>query len=431
MSRRRPVRGAAAATAVLVLVTVTIGGAVLASVLTTGLTAGAATSSSPWTGAFTAVAVPARVDQVKSTSCADADHCWAVGESVGRGATESPAAIIATTNGGRSWASQAVPSGIGVLHDVSCADRHYCVTVGQSDQTPFGGSAVLVTSNGGTTWTAGPLLAGVFDMTTVACRADRHCLAIGTVAAGGAVFASSPGHSGWTTIGSLPPGVGGASSLSCTDDRHCWATGYTSTDPFHVSGVVAATANGGATWAALPVPAGTGYLNGIACTQGPVGQDGSASTTTTTTTTHARRPAGSPPTTVPTTVTTTAPTPSVAGASCVAVGTSAVAQGQTRTGHGLILASTNGGASWTSEPVPSAVATLFAVSCPSISSCAAVGSTPAASTQAGVTVLTGATQTPWQHPTVVTMPLAVSGVSCQSTSSCAVVGGAYTAYLRS
>jgi hypothetical protein len=205
-------------------------------------------------------------------------------------------------------------------------------------------------------------------------------------------------------------------------------TGYTSTDPFHVSGVVAASANGGTTWAALPVPAGTGYLNGIACTQGPVGQGGSVSTTTT----RVRRPAGSPSTTLPTTDTpSTAPTPSVAGASCVAVGTSAVAQGQTRTGHGLILTSANGGASWTSEPVPATVATLFDVSCPSIGSCAAVGSTPAASTQAGVTVLTGASPTPWQHPTVVTMPLAVSGVSCLSTSSCAVVGGAYTAYLGS
>ena len=401
MSRRRPVRGAAAATAVLVMVMVTTGGFILASVLSTGLTAGAATSSSTWTGSFTAVAVPARVDQMKSTSCADADHCWAVGQSVGAGANESPAAIIATTNGGRSWASQAVPSGIVVLDDISCANRHYCVTVGQSDQTPFGGSAVLVTTNGGTTWTADPALAGVFDMTTVACRADRRCMAIGTVAAGGAVFASSPGHSGWTDVGSLPPGVRGASAITCTDNRHCWVTGYMSSDPLHVAGVVAATSNGGTSWVALPVPAGTGYLNGIACTQGPVGHDRSASAT------------------------------NVAGASCVAVGTSAVAQGQTRTGHGLILASANGGASWTSEPVPAAVATLFDVSCPSIGSCAAVGSTPAASTQAGVTVLTGPSPTPWQHPTVVTMPLAVSGVSCLSTSSCAVVGGAYTAYLRS
>src|SRR5665213_1792372 len=104
---------------------VATGGSVLAPVLTTGLTAGAATSSSTWTGTFTAVAVPARVDQMKSTSCADADHCWAVGESVGAGANESPAAIIATTNGGKSWTPQAVPSGIGVLVDVSCADRHY------------------------------------------------------------------------------------------------------------------------------------------------------------------------------------------------------------------------------------------------------------------------------------------------------------------
>jgi hypothetical protein len=386
---------------------VTIGGSVLASVLTTGLTAGAATSSSPWNGTFSAVAVPARVDQMRSTSCADADHCWAVGEAVGPGATESPAAIIATTNGGRSWAPQAVPSGTGALGNVSCADQHYCVTVGQSDQTRLGGSAVLVTTNGGATWTTSPALVGVFDMTTVSCRADRRCLAIGTVAAGGAAFASSPGHPAWTNIGSLPPGVNGASALSCSDNRHCWVTGYTSADPLHVSGVVAATSNGGTTWTALPVPAGTGYLNGIACMQ-----DGSASSTTT----HTQRGTGSP---------------SVAGASCVAVGTSAVAQGQTRTGHGLILTSGNGGASWTSEPVPSSVATLFAVSCPSIGSCVAVGSTPAASTQAGVTVLTGASQTPWQRPTIVTMPLAVSGVSCPSTSNCAVVGGAYTAYLRS
>jgi hypothetical protein len=420
--RRRPVGSTAAVTAALTIVIA--GGSVLVSVLATAPAAGAATSSSPWAGGFTAVAVPALVDQMKSTSCADAKHCWAVGESVGRGTTESPAAVIATTNGGKSWRSQAVPPGTGALNDVSCADRHYCVAVGQSDQAPSGGSAVLVTTDGGSTWTAAQPLTGVFDMTTVTCRTDRHCWAVGTVAAGEAVFASKRGTSGWRNVGSLPPGVGGASAVSCSDDQHCWVTGYTSTDPLHVSGVVEATSNGGTTWAPLPVPAGTGYLNGITCTQGPVGQAGS------TTTTHAHHPTGSSSPTALTTVTTSAPTP-VAGATCVAVGTSAVAQGQTRTGHGLILSSSDGGTSWTSEPVPSVVATLFDVSCPSIGTCAAVGRTSGASAHAGVTVLTRASNTPWQHPTVVTMPLAVSGVSCLSTSTCAVVGGAYTAYLQS
>ncbi|HEX4217536.1 MAG TPA: hypothetical protein VHZ02_04155 [Acidimicrobiales bacterium] len=427
MPRRRPVPGAAAVAAALTMVIV--GGSVLASVLATGLPAGAAASSSPWAGGFTAVAVPALVDQMKSASCADTGHCWAVGESVGQGATESPAAVIATTNGGKTWRSQAVPPGTGVLNDVSCADRQYCVAVGQSDQAPSGGSAVVVTTDGGASWKAAQPLAGVFDMTAVVCRANRHCWAVGTVAAGESVFASTPGTAGWRSVGNLPPGVSGASAISCSDDRHCWVTGYTTTDPLHVSGAVAATSNGGTTWVALPVPAGTGYLNGISCTQGPSGQGGS-----TTTTTHAHRPtASSRPTspTAPTTVTTSVPAPSVAGASCVAVGTSAVAQGQTRTGHGVILASPNGGASWTTEPVPSVVATLFAVSCPSIGTCAAVGATSGATAQAGVSVLSGAGETPWQHPTVVTMPLAVSGVSCLSTSACAVVGGAYTAYLRS
>jgi hypothetical protein len=420
--RRRPVGRAAAVTTALTIVIA--GGSVLVSLLATGLPVGAATSSSPWVGAFTAVAVPALVDQMKSTSCTDAKHCWAVGESVGGGTTESPAAVIATTNGGKSWTSQPVPPGTGALNDVSCADRHYCVAVGQSDQAPSGGSAVLVTTDGGSTWTAAQPLTGVFDMTTVTCRADRHCWAVGTIAAGEAVFASKPGTSGWRNVGGLPPGVGGASAVSCSDDQHCWVTGYTSTDPLHVSGVVEATSNGGTTWAPLPVPAGTGYLNGITCTQGPIGQAGS------TTTTHAHGSSSTTATTAPTTVTTSAPAP-VAGATCVAVGTSAVAQGQTRTGHGLILSSSDGGASWTSEPVPSVVATLFDVSCPSIGTCAAVGTTSGASAHAGVTVLTGASKTPWQHPAVVTMPLAVSGVSCLSTSTCAVVGGAYTAYLQS
>ena len=32
--------------------------------------------------------------------------------------------------------AEAVPPGTGALNDVSCADRHYCVAVGQSDQAP-------------------------------------------------------------------------------------------------------------------------------------------------------------------------------------------------------------------------------------------------------------------------------------------------------
>jgi hypothetical protein len=387
--RRRPVPGAAAVSAVLIIATA---GCTTVAILASSQTVSAATSSSPWTGSFTAVALPPRVDQVKSTTCVNAEDCWAVGEAVGRGATESSAAVFATTNGGRRWMSQPIPAGIGTLNDISCSDRQHCVAVGQSDQTPNSGSAVLVTTNGGATWIAAPPLAGVSDMTTVSCRADRHCLAIGTNNTTGAVYASSPGTSTWTSVGTLPPGVEGASAVSCTDDRHCWVTGFTATDPLHLSGAVVATSNGGSTWTSLPVPAGTGFLNGITCTQGSGDR---------------------------------------AAASCVAVGTSAVAQGQTRTGHGQILTSSNAGLSWTPEPVPTAVATLFDVSCPSVGICAAVGSTPAASAQAGVTVLTGTGRAPWQHPTVLTMPLSMSGVWCVSTSNCAVVGGAYTAYLRS
>ncbi|MDQ1359900.1 MAG: hypothetical protein QOJ44_277, partial [Acidimicrobiaceae bacterium] len=65
------------------------------AVLASSQTVSAATSSSPWTGSFIAVALPPRVDQVKSTTCVNGQDCWAVGEAVGRGATESSAAVIA------------------------------------------------------------------------------------------------------------------------------------------------------------------------------------------------------------------------------------------------------------------------------------------------------------------------------------------------
>lgn len=121
------------------------------------------------------------------------------------------------------------------------------------------------------------------------------------------------------------------------------------------------------------------------------------------------------------TTTTTAPA-GLGGAWCVAVGTTASTISGTRTGHGVVLTTTDGGASWSSQPVSPTSATLMGVSCTAVNSCVAVGSAVALASEAGLSILTGPVGHPWRKAAAVASPQALTAVSCISQSRCVLVG---------
>ena len=123
-----------------------------------------------------------------------------------------------------------------------------------------------------------------------------------------------------------PAGTGELGAVSCATARRCWAVGVARPSPA-ASGsptVIVATRNGGRTWRAQHVTGGsTPQLSGVSC-PGP--------------------------------------------ADCMAVGSN----GASLPGSGVVLATTDGGASWNPVTAPNAALTVLSVTCSSETSCLAV-----------------------------------------------------------
>lgn len=360
----------------------------------------AAQPLAPFQGAVTTGTLPAGIQSLRDVACPSANRCWAVGATLGTARVPAAAAVLTSTTGGASWTVQPVPPTVGYLAGIACPTTRSCTAVGQVGTDGAGPGAILTTANAGSSWVLQSLPTGSTDVTAVDCPSTGTCSALADVA--GRVTALGPGAPGapWVTRGVLPATVASATALACTDARNCWATILSPVDVGHVAGSVAATADGGATWALQAVPTGTGALAGIDCTRRA---DPGTSTTS----------------------------PAAAHVDCTAVGTTATGTGASRSGQGLVLTTTNGGSTWNPAPVTATSAALLAVSC-GAGPCVAVGTTPAGAPQAGVVVLAGSSGAPssrWRRAAVAGVPLPLTGVSCRSLSSCVMVGVSVSAHL--
>ena len=398
--RRRSRRVAAAVALVIALATAACGTA--AAPTTGGGTGTPVAPLAPFQGTFATAALPPGVQALRSVDCPSDARCWAVGSTAATAKGPAGAAVVTTADGGSTWTVQTVPATVGYLSAVVCPAPRTCIAVGQSGSDGAGPGAILGTQDGGTTWTEETVPSGTTDVTAVACRGPKRCTALAEVA--GRVTALDGGASGqaWSTGGALPPTVASATGLSCTDAAHCWATVTVPVDVGHATGGIAFTADGGSTWALQAVPAGTGVLRGIGCTPAPA-SSGPATTTGRT-------------------------APDV---DCAAVGTTATVAGATRTGQGLVLTTTSGGATWSPAAVTVTSAALQGVSCEA-GPCVAVGTTVATAPGAGLVVLTGsagAGSVGWRSAAVAGVPLPLAAVSCRSLTSCVVVGESVSAHL--
>ena len=407
---------------------------------TAGTTVSTIAAGSPWSGTLATVILPAPVNSLHAVDCPTETSCWAVGSTVGSGTAPNGAAIVRTVDGGATWSPQVIPPITGYLSAISCSDQRQCVAVGQAASTSNGEAVILATTDGGRSWQSRPIPPGFLDVTAVSCRADRRCIAVGDVAGGAAALTAASAGATWVERGALPAGVSGATGVSCPDDTHCWVTARRIPDPDHVAGVVVLTTDGGSVWEALTTPGPIGYLNGVSCASSgngnsalPFSATTQASTATPQPSTAATQAGGSSigstgpsPSPAPGSP---APAPGVAGANCVVVGTTSNTLNATRAGHGVLLTTTDGGAAWSSRPVPATTASLAGVSCTGIDMCAMVGSAVSTSTPAGSVLLTGPAGTPWKGASEVGAPQPLTGVSCVSQSRCVLVGESISEHL--
>jgi photosystem II stability/assembly factor-like uncharacterized protein len=161
--------------------------------------------------------------QLVGIAFADASHGWAVGT---RGL------ILATTDGGTNWRTQA--SSGPHLWQVSCIDAHRVWAIGP-------GGKLVSTADGGASWRT-QTLPGVAKSTSGGVGLAFADALHGWVVAGHLILSTSDGGATWAV--QRRPRSEWLAAVTCADALHAWAVGNVHGD----QPLVLATSDGGVTW---------------------------------------------------------------------------------------------------------------------------------------------------------------------------------------
>jgi photosystem II stability/assembly factor-like uncharacterized protein len=299
---------------------------------------------------------------------------------------------------------------------VSCASATHC-WAGAYDAK---GSAIIATTNGGVTWRVEYTTARFDDVASIDCTSATRCLAIGDVdeATSAAFLETTDGGKTWS-VHATPRPMALAGSLSCANGSDCWAVGVA---PNRTDAAVARTTDGGRVWTAESVPAVYTAMSspfGISCASAAdcVVTGDATLTTTNGGKTWARHAAAGVP---------LGPVSCPSTRDCYAVFnvTSAVPSNE----ETFLYTSTNGGVTWKDVlPTPRHVAGLPGISCPTTTTCVAVGNgdTPragGADTLYGLSELTSTGGRHWAQSTVAKAQTLFADSCAAATRDC-IAGG--------
>jgi photosystem II stability/assembly factor-like uncharacterized protein len=299
---------------------------------------------------------------------------------------------------------------------VSCASATHC-WAGAYDAK---GSAIIATTNGGVTWRVEYTTARFDDVASIDCTSATRCLAIGDVdeATSAAFLETTDGGKTWS-VHATPRPMALAGSLSCANGSDCWAVGVA---PNRTDAAVARTTDGGRVWTAESVPAVYTAMSspfGISCASAAdcVVTGDATLTTTNGGKTWARHAAAGVP---------LGPVSCPSTRDCYAVFnvTSAVPSNE----ETFLYTSTNGGVTWKDVlPTPRHVAGLPGISCPTTTTCVAVGNgdTPragGADTLYGLSELTSTGGRHWAQTTVAKAQTLFADSCAAATRDC-IAGG--------
>ena len=218
------------------------------------------------------------LDQAVAVACATTSRCVVAGVAGGTAGSGQGRPVAASTrDGGGSWSAVPLPAPFSPsgTDGLACAPDLTCVMVGTTGfaTTPAGAAAgegvVLHSGDGGATWAAAAVPSGTAAVRSVACTGGGRCTAIADPPAAPApgttvtdpygpalALSSADGGATWSAPGSLGLVPATLAAISCAAPGTCWAAGSLRTAPASggSTGVVVATADGGATWATEPLP---------------------------------------------------------------------------------------------------------------------------------------------------------------------------------
>ena len=279
-------------------------------------------------------------------ACPSATQCYAVGET-----TFKSAMVLASTDGGTTWAQQSVPVG-GTLDAVACSSPTTCMAVG--------GINVVITTNGGMTWSVSHL--GSATLTAVACPTTTECVAAGSdppVVSGcdsGSTYTTTNAGQSWSTTTThcfVPAGI------ACPSVSRCVLVGTHGSG--NARGEIVGTADTGSTWrSSYVLSQGNTQFNGVSCPslQVCVAVGNSPTQSIVRTANGGLTWAGQVPS-VPATQRDFLAVDCSSALVCQAGGTAAA------------VGTADGGAHWSAASAPSSVIKITGISCPSAAACVA------------------------------------------------------------
>jgi hypothetical protein len=343
-----------------------------------------------------------------SIACDSTSDCLAVGKETLNNLGPGPGggSAISTVNGGTTWISDDLPTEVAEIDQIVCPSTSKCLTDGLAENGPLVNLGPLGTSNGGTSWSFSTFPASTQEPSNVVCPSKSVCYGTAYDAISGTevLVSSSNGGSTWTirnpsgyeavacattafcianetgsgatagtiavtsdswkkvSLETLPQSVFSVSSGACPSTSECFVTG---TDRSYNAFIDVST-DGGMTWTSQTLPSGVtpDYLVSVTC-------------------------------------------PSIS--ECFVGGNDA--------SGGVLLGTSDSGSIWTNETLPVSVYYVMSISCTSVSSCVAAAPTDSDSSVILTTTTAGNSWT-----SVDKVKSWLNDLTCPSLRTCFAVG---------
>jgi photosystem II stability/assembly factor-like uncharacterized protein len=317
--------------------------------------------------------------------CASATTCYALGSDLDG---SNRGQLLVTTDSGESWQPVNLPAHLGWNGAMSCVGASTCAILGMKAS---GATVFVETSDGGRSWSSHPgpsqldsssgHATSVPAIAGLACTSVTHCTAV--AAASGSVgsssaFTTSDSGAAWSES-TVPVTVEDSaglnmSPLQCQSSGACIVAGFTPGSDGEALSAGYST-DGGASWQAASVPAGTFGVASISCPETDdclmVSYGGGVGTSTVLHSTDSGRswslvsPGG-----LPRSLLTGISCPS--SADCWTSGGTtgpSFPRGQSKS---LLALSTDNGQTWQQATLPSGISAVEGVSCPTANACYAL-----------------------------------------------------------